>query len=104
MDKRDLFKLGYIASKSGHTRGSTVDLTIINLNDKKELDMGSPFDFFGTISHHSTDQITTQQKENREFLRTTMLKYGFKEYPEEWWHSTLVKEPFANTYFDFVVK
>ena len=104
IDKKDLFILKYIASKSGHTRGSTVDLTIIDLQTKQELDMGSPFDFFGTISHHNTTEITPQQKENRELLRTTMLKHGFKDYAEEWWHYTLVDEPFSDTYFDFVVK
>lgn len=104
IDKRDLFTLGYIASKSGHTRGSTIDLTIINLQTNQELDMGSPFDFFGTISHHITTVITPQQKNNRELLRTTMLKHGFKEYAEEWWHYTLIEEPFPETYFDFVVK
>lgn len=104
VDKRDLFKLGYIASKSGHTRGSTVDLTIIHLLTKEELDMGSSFDYFGTLSHHSTTEISAKQKENRELLRTTMLKYGFKEYAEEWWHYTLKDEPFPESYFDFVVK
>lgn len=104
IDKKDLFTLGYIASKSGHTRGSTIDLTIIDLNTNQELDMGSSFDFFGTISHHNTNQITVSQKENREMLRKTMLQYGFKEYAEEWWHYTLVNEPFPDTYFDFIVK
>lgn len=104
IDKKDLFTLGYIASKSGHTRGSTVDLTLIDLNTKQELDMGSPFDFFGTISHHNTDFISIEQKKNREILRVTMLKHGFKEYAEEWWHYTLIDEPFPETYFDFVVK
>lgn len=104
IDKRDLFTLGYIASKSGHTRGSTLDLTLINLKTKQELDMGSSFDFFGTVSHHNTNSITAQQKENREILRTTMLNYGFKEYAEEWWHYTLINEPFPTTYFDFDIK
>ena len=104
IDKRDLFTLGYIASKSGHTRGSTLDLTLINLKTKQELDMGSSFDFFGTVSHHNTNSITAQQKQNREILRTTMLKFGFKEYAEEWWHYTLINEPFPTTYFDFDIK
>lgn len=77
IDKKDLFVLNYIASKSGHTRGSTVDLTLINLETKQELDMGSEFDLFGTISHHNTTEITPQQKENRELLRTAMLKKWF---------------------------
>lgn len=104
IDKKDLFVLNYIASKSGHTRGSTLDLTVINLQTKQELDMGSPFDLFGTISHHNTTEITPQQKENREILRKMMLKNGFKDYAEEWWHYTLIDEPFPETYFDFVVK
>lgn len=65
IDKRDLFVLKYIASKSGHTRGSTIDLTLINLKTKEELDMGGPFDLFGTISHHNTTEITSEQKQNR---------------------------------------
>lgn len=104
IDKKDLFVLKYIASKSGHTRGSTLDLTLINLKTKKELDMGSPFDLFGTVSHHNTTEITSEQKQNRELLRTAMLKYGFKDYAEEWWHYTLINEPFPETYFDFVVE
>ena len=104
IDKKNLFKLGYIASKSGHSRGSTLDLTIIHLETKQELDMGSTFDFFGPISHHNTNAITAEQKQNRELLRTTMLKYGFKEYAEEWWHYTLKNEPFPTTYFDFEIK
>ena len=104
VDKKDLFKLGYIASKSGHTRGSTIDLTLIDSATKIELDMGSSFDFFGTISHHATAAITKEQKKNRELLRNTMLKYGFKEYSEEWWHYTLKEEPFPNTYFDFNIE
>lgn len=104
IDKRNLFNLGYIASKSGHTRGSTIDLTLVNLVTKEEIDMGSPFDFFGTISHHNTTAITLEQKQNRELLRTTMVKHGFKEYAEEWWHYTLITEPFPNTYFDFDVR
>lgn len=103
VDKRNLFTLGYIASKSGHSRGSTIDLTIINLDTQKELDMGSNFDFFGSISHQDTTQITEEQKANRKTLRDAMLKYHFKDYHEEWWHFTLIDEPFPNTYFNFPV-
>jgi len=102
--KKDLFQLGYIATKSGHSRGSTVDLTMVKVSDCKNADMGSPYDFFGEISHHNTSKITTQQKENRELLRLTMRKYGFRSYSEEWWHYTYNMEPFPNTYFDFPVK
>lgn len=104
VDKRDLFTLGYIAAKSGHTRGSTIDLTLVDLNTSKEIDMGSPFDFFGTISHQNAPQITAQQQANRLILKQAMLKHNFKEYQEEWWHFTLKNEPFPETYFDFPIK
>ncbi|SKB75600.1 D-alanyl-D-alanine dipeptidase [Salegentibacter holothuriorum] len=102
--KKDLFQLGYIASKSGHSRGSTVDLTILNANTGKELDMGSGYDFFGDISHHNTDKITKEQKANRSLLKRIMIKNGFRPYPEEWWHYTLRNEPYPETYFDFPVR
>lgn len=104
VDKRDLFKLGYIAAKSGHSRGSTIDLTIINLNSKEELDMGSNFDFFGNISHHNYPNISTQQKANRKKLKNIMEKHGFKAIDEEWWHYTLINEPFKDKYFDFPIQ
>lgn len=102
--KSQLFNLGYIASKSGHTRGSTVDLTIIDLKTGQELDMGSPFDFFGVRSHPFYRKISTKQKENRMLLRRIMLKNGFKPYDNEWWHFTLKNEPYPNTYFNFLIK
>lgn len=104
LNKRNLFKLGYISSRSGHSRGSSVDLTIVNLKTGKELDMGGPYDFFGKISHVFYPNITKQQKENRMLLRKVMLKYGFKPYSYEWWHFTLRNEPFPKTYFDFPIK
>ena len=104
VDKRDLFKLGYIAAKSGHSRGSTIDLTIINLKSKEELDMGSNFDFFGEISHHNYPNISTQQKSNRKKLKNIMEKHGFKAIDEEWWHYTLKNEPFKDKYFDFPIQ
>lgn len=104
IDKRNLFKLGYIASKSGHSRGSTIDLTIITLHDHKELDMGSPFDFFGPISHFNTPEINANQRKNRLMLKNVMSKYGFKGYLKEWWHFTLTNEPYQKTYFDFNVQ
>jgi len=103
LDKRNLFKLGYIASKSGHSRGSTIDLTIVTLIDHKELDMGSPFDFFGPISHFDTEEINATQKKNRIMLKSIMMKHGFKGYAKEWWHFTLIHEPYQKTYFDFDV-
>ncbi|AUC85121.1 peptidase M15 [Polaribacter sp. ALD11] len=103
VSKSKLFKQGYIASKSGHSRGSTVDLTIINSKTGKELDMGSSYDFFGTQSHYSYKNISKKQKENRMLLRKIMLANNFKPYENEWWHFTLRNEPFRNTYFNFLV-
>lgn len=104
IDKRNLFKLGYIAAKSGHTRGSTVDLTIVDATTGKEVDMGSPFDFFGNISHHGSHEISAKQEANRLILKEAMIRFGFKALPEEWWHYTLIDEPYPTTYFDFDVK
>lgn len=104
VDKRNLFKEGYIASKSGHSRGSTVDLTIIDGNTGIPLDMGSPYDFFGEASWVEYANITEKQKANRQLLQSIMIKYGFRNYPKEWWHFTLRGEPFPNSYFDFLIK
>ncbi len=104
VDKRDLFKLNYIASRSGHTRGSTVDLTLIRLQTGEELDMGSHYDFFGNISHHAYGGISASQKANRELLRNIMARHGFRDYKEEWWHYTLADEPYPDTYFNFKVQ
>ena len=103
VDKDQLFALGYIAKKSSHSRGSTVDLTLVDMQTGRELDMGSPFDFFGPISNHGTDLITPGQAANREILKNAMLEAGFKLYPKEWWHYTLENEPFPDTYFNFPV-
>ena len=102
--KSELFALGYIATKSGHTRGSTVDLTIVNLVTGEELDMGSPFDFFGEISHTFSKKITPLQKRNRMLLRSVMIANGFIPYDKEWWHFTLQNEPYPNTYFNFLIE
>lgn len=102
--KKDLFKEEYIASRSGHTKGSTIDITIIDLNTGTELDMGSTYDFFGKQSWVSYSDISNQEKVNRKLLQEVMLKYGFRNYLREWWHFTLLNEPYPNTYFDFVVE
>lgn len=104
VDKKELFSLGYIAKKSGHSRGSTVDLTLIDINTGEELDMGSGFDYFGEISHHNTNMINEQQMQNRAILREVMEKYGFVAYSGEWWHYTLKNEPYPDTYYDFPVQ
>lgn len=102
--KKHLFRDGYIASKSGHSRGSTLDLTIIDANSLVALDMGSPYDFFGEASWLDFQDISNEQKNNRQLLQTVMLKHGFRNYPKEWWHFTLRNEPFPDTYFNFPVK
>lgn len=104
VDKRNLFKEGYIASHSGHSRGSTVDLTIIDGNTQEPLDMGSSFDFFGHESWINYEGLTKVQKQNRQLLQSVMLKHGFRGYAREWWHFTLRNEPFPNTYFDFEIR
>ncbi|MCL4170581.1 UNVERIFIED_CONTAM: hypothetical protein GTU68_051025, partial [Idotea baltica] len=102
--KSELFNEGYIASKSGHTRGSTVDLTIVDLKTGAALDMGSAYDFFGVVSHPFSSKINQKQKKNRMLLRQIMLKHNFRPYENEWWHFTLNKEPFPNTYFNFSIE
>ena len=102
--KKDLFKEEYIASRSGHSKGSTLDLTIIDGETNEPLDMGSNFDFFGVQSWVSYEDISEEQKANRQLLQTIMLKYGFRNYPKEWWHFTLKGEPFPDTYFDFEIE
>ena len=102
--KSDLFKLGFIASKSGHTRGSSVDLSIVEIKTNKEIDMGSSYDFFGATSHSFHKKLSSRQEKNRMLLRNIMIKNGFKPYDKEWWHYTLVDEPFPNTYFNFDIE
>ena len=104
VEKRHLFRDGYIAKKSGHSRGSTVDVSIIDLSSGEELDMGSSFDFFGKLSWVKNREITSQQRANRMLLNSIMLKHGFKSYAEEWWHFTLKNEPYKNRYFNFNVE
>ncbi len=104
LDKSVLFEQEYIMEKSGHTRGSTVDLTLFDMNTEKELDMGGTFDWFGVESHPDFGGITHQQIHNRMILRSLMLRHGFKPLSSEWWHFTLKDEPFPDTYFTFPVK
>lgn len=101
--KQELFSKGYIAKKSSHSRGSTVDLTLLDMSTGKELDMGSSFDWFGEESHPDYRGITDEQYENRMFLREAMLRNGFTPIDCEWWHFTLADEPFPDTYFSFPV-
>ena len=103
LDKTSLFEEGYIASKSGHSRGSTVDLTLLDMKTGKEADMGSPFDLFSEVSHPDYRGITDEQYENRMFLRNAMVRHGFVPIDCEWWHFTLENEPYPDTYFEFPV-
>ncbi len=107
VDKKNLFRDGYIAAKSGHSRGSTVDLTIVSLAGEdagRELDMGSGFDFFGLPSWPDSSQISAPSRAHRLLLRLVMEKHGFRPYAQEWWHFTLKNEPWPETYFDFPVQ
>lgn len=104
LEKDVLFPQGYIAEHSGHSRGSTVDLTLFDMDTEKELDMGGTFDYFGQLSHPDYKKITKTQYNNRMILRKAMLKFGFKPLVEEWWHFTLKDEPFTDTYFTFPVE
>lgn len=110
--KSEIIPREYVAEKSGHTRGSTVDLTLFDMKLEKEVDMGCTFDYFGVASHPDKQPgqeigaykpITEQQYKNRMILREAMLRHGFKPYDYEWWHFTLKDEPFPDTYFNFPV-
>lgn len=104
LKKEDLFELGYIAEKSGHTRGSTIDVTLVYLKGGrkgKEIDMGGKWDYFGEVSHFNYQKISPKQMENRRLLRDLMIQGGFNPYEKEWWHFSLKNEPFPTTYFDF---
>ncbi len=103
LDKQELFEKGYIAGKSSHSRGSAVDLTLLDMKTGKEVDMGSPFDLFSPVSHPDERSITQEQYQNRMLLRNTMISSGFEPIHCEWWHFTLKDEPYPDTYFNFPV-
>jgi D-alanyl-D-alanine dipeptidase len=100
IDKNHLFTDGYIALQSGHSRGSTVDLTIIDQKTGQPLDMGTHFDFFGPAAHITYQQLTAQQILHRQRLLALMQDHGFSPYENEWWHFTLANEPYPNRYFN----
>ena len=106
VSKANLFKEGYIAARSGHSRGSTIDLTIISFDPDSpgELDMGTNWDHLGPLSWAENISVTADQRSHRLLLQELMIKYGFLPIREEWWHFTLKDEPFPDTYFDFVVR
>lgn len=103
LEKQELFAKGYIAKLSSHSRGSTVDLTLLDMQTGQELDMGSPFDYFGEVSHPGYRGVTEEQYANRMMLQRAMVQNGFKPLDCEWWHFTLEDEPYPNTYFEFPV-
>ena len=103
LDKQEVFARGYIAKQSSHSRGSAIDLTLLDMRTGKELDMGSPFDLFSEISHPDYKGITEEQYYNRMILQTAMLRNGFKPIDCEWWHFSLANEPYPDTYFEFPV-
>ena len=103
VEKQDLFSKGYIAKRSSHSRGSTVDLTLLDMRTGKEVDMGSQFDWFGIESHPDYRGITEEQYDNRMFLQKAMIRNGFTPIDCEWWHFTLADEPYPDMYFSFPV-
>ena len=103
LPKQELFERGYIASKSSHSRGSAVDLTLLDMKTGKELDMGSPFDLFSEVSHPDYQGVTQEQFDNRMLLQEVMVRNGFKPIDCEWWHFSLKDEPYPETYFEFPV-
>lgn len=125
IEKSKIFELGYLSKRSGHSRGSTIDLSLIEQNknlhkiaahsrklldnseitflDDGSLDMGSSFDLLDSASHYENNLISAEHKERRNYLKDTMVKHGFKPYSKEWWHFTLENEPFPDIFFDFPV-
>ena len=104
IDKARLFQDGFIYKKSGHSRGSTVDLTLVDMATQKDLNVGGTFDYFGTLSwSENTDGISKEQAGNRKLLGDLMVSHGFRPLAEEWWHFTLDREPYPDTYFTFPV-
>ena len=104
VEKSKLFELDFICVRSGHSRGSTIDLTLFDMNTEREVDMGGTFDWFGEQSHPDYANLTEEQIRMRQLLRDVMMEAGFKPFETEWWHFTLKDEPFPDTYFDFPVK
>jgi D-alanyl-D-alanine dipeptidase len=104
IEKGDLFKKGYLVKHSSHTRGSTVDLTLINLGTGEELDMGTEFDYFGQESWYDSSAISPQARANRMLLQLIMVQNGFVPFQQEWWHFTLQDEPYPDRYFNFPIK
>jgi D-alanyl-D-alanine dipeptidase len=104
VDKRHLFRDGYIAARSGHSRGSTLDMTLVHRDGGREVDMGTRFDYFSPRSAPGDRTVSVAARANRQLLAQAMRRRGFTPYDKEWWHFTLRNEPYPNTYFDFPVR
>jgi D-alanyl-D-alanine dipeptidase len=104
VDKRELFARGYLAARSGHSRGATIDLTLVRSGDGAELDMGTRFDFLDPRSAVASTAVSRSARANRITLRNAMARHGFRGVSNEWWHFRLVPEPYPTTYFDFPVE
>ena len=103
IDRADMVMSGYVAARSGHSRGSTIDLTLYDLYSQELVMMGSDFDFMDELSHHEAKGVAMAESVNRRLLRSLMEENGFEAFPAEWWHYTLKDEPFPDTVFDFPV-
>ena len=103
LDRPDMFERGYVATRSGHSRGSTVDLTVYDLSSRELVPMGGGHDLMDPVSHHGAEGISPAEARNRELLCAVMEDSGFRRYDREWWHYTLADEPFPDTYFDFAI-
>jgi D-alanyl-D-alanine dipeptidase len=99
--RSELFQAGYLAERSSHSRGCTIDLTLVNKESGEELEMGSRFDYFDSISNTDSPLIDSVHRKNRQVLKSLMEEHGFKNYAQEWWHFSYRPEPFPDQYFDF---
>lgn len=104
IDKADIFVLDYLAYKSEHTRGSAVDITLVDLKTGQELDMGSTYAMLDRVSHLDAVGLTPEQEQNRALILEIMEQAGFEPYEKEWWHFHFINDPYPDTYFDFTVK
>ena len=104
LEKTEIIPQGYIAEHSGHSRGSTVDLTLFDMATQQDVDMGGTFDFFGELSHPDYSGVSEVQHANRMLLQSLMVKHGFRPLETEWWHFILENEPWPDTYFTFSVR
>ena len=104
LEKKKIIPQGYIAEHSGHSRGSTVDLTLFDMATQQDVDMGGTFDFFGELSHPDYSGVSEVQHANRMLLQSLMVKHGFRPLETEWWHFILENEPWPDTYFTFSVR